>query len=214
MQPLNPDEIRELRAGSRDLRDRDFADRNDLAEAALVAAHVGRASTRIAAHPDGVMMGAQKLGEVMALTRVPACVHEKIGRYENDHPGSHASMVLADAIDLRIFPQHWVHGFAVEKETERGTQRSLQVFDAAGDAVHKIFLRDRPDLGAWSRVKEDLAVDNQSQVFSGVAREPVEAPIFAIEKVDILRKEWARLTDTHHFLPLCSLQGLDADVPA
>ena len=28
---------------------------------------------------------AQKLGEVMALTRNPSCVHEKVGRYDNYH---------------------------------------------------------------------------------------------------------------------------------
>lgn len=201
---MTPLEIRDLRANSTGLRERDFAEQNGLSEAALVAAYVRVNSTRINAHPDQIMGAAQQLGEVMAITRVPACVHEKIGVYDNYHSGAHACMVLTEDIDLRVFPRHWKNAFAVEKETNNGLQRSLQVFDAAGDAVHKIFLRDRSDLDAWKRIKEDLTLDNQSQVFKGVSRKAPEAPKSAPDKLGILRKEWARLTDTHQFMRLCS----------
>lgn len=204
MDRLKPLEIRELRSEAPNLRDRDFADQNNISEAALAAAYVGATATRIEAHPDHIMAAAEQFGEVMALTRTPSCVHEKVGVYENYHTGSHAAMVLTEDIDLRIFPRHWCHAFAIEKKTDAGVQHSLQVFDAAGDAVHKIFLRPGSKTDNWPAIKSAITLDNQSQIFDDAPREPVEAAKSAPAKRDVLRKEWARLTDTHQFLRLCS----------
>lgn len=199
-----PDEIRDAVASAPKMRERDLADKLGISEAQLLAAQTGKAVTPIAAHPDAVMAAAQKLGEVMALTRNVSCVHEKVGRYDNYHPGEHAAMILTPEIDLRIFPSHWVHGFAVEKETEAGVRRSLQVFDAAGDAIHKIFLRDGSDLVAWTQAKNDLATGEPPDILDVAERMPPEAPKSRSDKLDVLRKEWSKLTDTHQFLRLCS----------
>jgi putative hemin transport protein len=204
MTVLNPQDIRALRAESPNLRERDFAEQNGISEAALLSAYTGQTATRIEPHPDQIMAAAQELGEVMALTRVPGCVHEKIGIYDNYHTGQHAAMVLTEDIDLRMFPQHWLHAFAVEKPTDDGVQRSLQVFDAAGDAVHKIFSRDASNIDAWPGIRNRLMLDSQSQTFEAAPRQLPEAPKSEPAKLDILRKEWARLTDTHQFLRLCS----------
>ncbi|MEO9576466.1 MAG: ChuX/HutX family heme-like substrate-binding protein [Tateyamaria sp.] len=101
---LSAEHIRSRRAEAPNPRDRDFAEALGISEAALVAAYCGQGVTRIAADPDVVMAAAQELGEVMALTRNTSCVHEKIGTYDNYHPGKHAAMILTDDIDLRIFP--------------------------------------------------------------------------------------------------------------
>lgn len=204
MTKLTPDDIRTKRESSPNLRERDFAEQNGISEAALLAAYTGQSSTRLIAHPDQIMWAAQQLGEVMALTRVASCVHEKIGVYDNYHPGQHAAMVLTEDIDLRMFPQHWQYAFAVEKETDSGVQRSLQVFDGAGDAVHKIFLRNSSHLGAWAGIKEKLFLESQSQSLDVSSRQAPEAAKSEPFKLAALRKEWASLTDTHQFLRLCS----------
>ncbi|WP_306151316.1 hemin-degrading factor [Roseovarius sp. MMSF_3281] len=201
---VSPFDIRAFQAENPKMRARDASDALGISEAQLVAASVGHGATRIGAHPDGIIPAAEALGEVMALTRVGACVHEKIGEYGNYHPGEHAAMTLTENIDLRIFPSHWVHAFAVESETEQGPRRSLQVFDAAGDAVHKIHLRDASNHDAWAGIVADLAVADQSDSQAVEARKPVEGPKSRTDKVDILREEWAKLTDTHQFLRLCS----------
>ncbi|MFQ6550455.1 hemin-degrading factor [Aestuariibius sp. 2305UL40-4] len=201
---LTPTDLRAARAEHPKLRDRDLADKLGVSEAQLLAAQTGLTATRIAAHPDRLMPATETLGTVMALTRNPSCVHEKDGQYANYYPGQHAAMILNGAIDLRIFPSHWRHAFAVETETEGGTRRSLQVFDAAGDAVHKIYLRDGADLDAWTRLKADLAIDDQGQTLACDPRTPPEAPKSNLNKADILRDEWRRLTDTHQFLRLCA----------
>lgn len=201
---LAPEQIRAFRAEHPNMRERDLADKLSISEAQLIAAYCGEGAIRVDAHPDKIMVAAQTLGEVMALTRNASCVNEKVGVYDNYHPGPHASMILTEDIDLRIFPSHWQHAFMVEKETDAGIRRSLQVFDAAGDAVHKIFLRDGSDLAAWDSAKSEIRLEDRSQSLSVGARKPDETPKSDASKLDILRKEWGRLTDTHQFLRLTS----------
>lgn len=196
------EEIRALRTQAPQPRERDFAEAAGISEAGLVAAYCGHGVTRINAHPDTIIGAAQELGEVMALTRNTSCVHEKIGVYDNYHTGQHAAMVLSDEIDLRFFPKHWQHGFLVERDGDANTTRSLQVFDSAGDAVHKIILRDSSNHAVFADLVKRLALENQSPEASFDVRLPPEPPKTAEDKVEILRKEWRRLTDTHQFLRL------------
>lgn len=187
------------------LRARDLADRLGVAEAALVAADVGRGAIRIEANPDRLIPAVAGLGEVMALTRNESCVHEKVGHYDNYHPGRHAAMVLTPDIDLRIFPSHWIHAFAVEAEgADGGLRRSVQIFDAAGDAVHKIYVREQSDLSGWTRLRADLTTGDTADTVTLAPRQAPEAPKSAPAKVEILREEWGRMTDTHQFLRLTS----------
>lgn len=199
-----PQDIRAARAENPKLRDRDLADRLGISEAALVAAEAGRGVTRIAAHPDALVPRLAALGEVMALTRNDSAVHEKVGHYANYTSGQHAAMVVTEEIDLRIFPRHWVHAFAVERAGEGGIRRSLQVFDAAGDAVHKVHLRGGSDTAAWDALVADLADADQSETVVTVAREPAETPRANPARAETLREEWRKMTDTHQFLRLVS----------
>lgn len=193
--------IRAARLDAPKLRDRDLATNLGISEAQLVAAHIGHGVRAISGHPDDVMPAAKKLGSVMGLTRNAHCVIEVDGEYSEYHPGDHAAMVLDPRIDLRIFPKHWVHGFAVEKETEKGLLRSLQVFDAAGDAIHKVFLRDHSRHDLWPEVIDEISVPGDAALIPA-APVPIEPAKTNPEKLDVLRQEWAKLTDTHQFLRL------------
>ncbi len=205
---LTPDHIRAARADAPKLRDRDLAENLGISEAELVAAHVGadgpRRAVRVAAHPDRLMPAAESFGAAMALTRNAAAVHEKIGRYGKYHPGAHAAMVLTEAVDLRIFPAHWRYAFLVEMDAEGGPRRSMQVFDAGGDAVHKVILQDGSDRAAWDRAQAELALDDQSQIARVTAREAPEAAKSRPDRAEKLRAEWRRMTDTHQFLRMVS----------
>lgn len=201
---MAPEEIRAARMEQPGKRDRDLADSLGIAEGQLLAAFVGHDVTRVSADLDEIFPRLSGLGEVMALTRNPSCVIEKVGQYDNYHSGVHASMVLTEEIDLRMFPSHWVHAFAVERETKDGVRRSLQMFDAAGDAVHKIFIRETSDLTAWDALTRDLALEDQSQTLEVSPRASTEVAKSNADKADILRAEWAKMTDTHQFLRLTS----------
>ncbi len=193
-----PAELRRIQAEDSN-RPYDLAERLGLPEAALVAAHVGHGATRIDATLDRLIPAIRTLGPVMALTRNRSCVIEKIGIYNDFHDGDHAAMTLDADIDLRMFPRYWVHAFAVEKPGKDGIRRSIQIFDAAGDAIHKVHLRDNSDLDAWTALIRDLALPDQSEIADFAPRAPLEGALSAPQRVDALRTEWDQMTDTHQF---------------
>lgn len=200
-----PEALRAARAADPRIRDRDLAATLGVTEAELVAAHVGAGAARIESHPDRILPRLTALGPLMALTRNDSCVIEKTGVYDNYSGGGHAGLVVNEEIDLRVFPAHWVHAFALERETERGPQRSIQVFDAAGDAVHKIYLREGSNLDAWAPLVAELRREDQTQGVVGLApRAPVERPAGNPARAAELRAAWAGMTDTHQFLALVS----------
>lgn len=197
---LTPAALRQALVDHPGRRPRDLAELLGLPEAALVAAQVGHGAVRIAAGPDRLIPAVQTLGEVMALTRNDACVHERVGSYRDWHPGDQAAMVLGPEIDLRIFPRHWVHAFAVA-----GERPSLQVFDAAGDAVHKVHLREGSDRAAFGRLLAGLALPDQTDALPAFApRAGPEPAAPRPDKAAALRARWLRMTDTHQFLTLVS----------
>jgi putative hemin transport protein len=198
-----PSELRAALDGAT-LRTRDLARSLRVTEADLIAAQVGHGVTRIAAHPDRLMPAVQGLGEVMALTRNDSAVHERTGAYHDWHSGDHAAMILGPEIDLRIFPSHWVHGFAVKNDGGKGPARSLQVFDATGEAVHKVYSREATDIAAWDRAVEALATGDTGDRLELQPPMPVEGAKARPEKAEELRAAWAKMTDTHQFLRLVS----------
>jgi len=207
--PMTAAEIRTAKTDNTTLRDRDLAQTLGISEAELVAAHVGQGVTRISAAPDDVMPRLLALGEVMALTRNESCVHERVGTFLKYHSGQHASMVLGPDIDTRIFPKHWVFGFAVEIDTDKGPRRSLQFFDGAGDAVQKVYLRDTSNVDAWPVLVETLMVADQSALIKVDPRVPADGPKIKAENREELLTEWAALTDTHQFNRITSRLGLN-----
>ncbi|ABD55050.1 hemin-degrading factor [Jannaschia sp. CCS1] len=194
--------IRAAIADNPKTRPRDLADTLGVPEAALLAAQIGYGGVPMVADTTKLIPAICTLGEVMALTRNDSAVHEKIGVYDNFHPGDHASSVLTADIDLRLFSRHWVHAFAMEKEVDGTVRRSVQVFDAAGDAVHKVILRERSNIAMWDVMLRDLEGPDATPVFED--RTPPEAPTGDLEKADILRAEWSKMTDTHQFMRLTS----------
>lgn len=201
-QTLLPADIRRLRALHPDMRERDFARIHRIGEGELVAAYVGTGAVALRPDVEAFLLRAPTLGEVMALTRNESAVHEKIGPFEEVKFNPHASLVLGDEIDLRIFPRHWVHAFAVEKTDKEGAvRRSIQFFDQAGDAVFKLHARPATNLEAWAHLVEALRAEAQSEsiVTSPIATES-EHPEAA--EPEELKTHWERLTDTHQFFPM------------
>jgi len=202
--PVTPDTLLRAKLDRPDRRARDLAAELGVSEGALVAAQVGRGATRLKAHPNDLVPPVSTLGEVMALTRNDSAVHERVGVYDAYHAGDHATMVLGPEIDLRMFPKHWAHAFAVVEEAEAGVKRSLQVFDAAGDAVHKVHLKPASDVAAFERLVTALATGDDGRQFDAAPRAEPEGARIREDKLDILRAEWDRMTDTHQFLRLVS----------
>jgi len=200
-----PAEIRDLRIQNPKMRERDFARIHGVSEAELVGAHVGLGVKRLNADVAIFLNGMPALGEVMALTRNESAVHEKIGVYEKISVGAHNAIVLGENIDLRIFPSKWASAFAVEKTDEDGSvRRSLQFFDAAGDAVHKVHLRPASIVAEYHALVEKLLADEQSQVVvtSPVPNAGAVAEGAVPASAEELKDSWSKMTDTHQFFGL------------
>ncbi|MFN3954112.1 MAG: hemin-degrading factor [Pararhodobacter sp.] len=200
-QTLSPAALREARAANPKTRARDLAESLGLGEAVLLAAQVdGKQVVRIDPTIEHLFPLIARLGPVLALTRNRSAVSERDGAYEGFRPGEHAALVVGPDIDLRMFPRHWVHGFAVTE----GEKRSIQIFDTAGDAVHKVHLRAHSDIAAYEALVTALRLPEQPDHLALSARAPVEAPRADPARLDILRKEWTAMTDTHQFNRLCA----------
>lgn len=207
MARLGPDAVRALRAENPKARARDFAALHQITEAELVAAFTGQGTMPITADPDRLIPWVGRLGEVMALTRNEHCVHERRGTYSDYRTGAFASMVLGPEIDLRIFPKHWVYAFAVEDVGEDGPKRSLQVFDAAGDAVHKVHLKPLSRHDLWADLLGNMRI--QAQPLDLAPRSPVQPAKGESSRAPALRAAWDRMTDTHQFLGLVKDHGMN-----
>ncbi|WBU60988.1 hemin-degrading factor [Paracoccus albus] len=198
MNEHTPAQLRDLKRDST-VRPYDLAQQLGVSEAALVEADLGHGVVRIDPTLGRLIPAITALGEVMALTRNRSCVIEKIGTYNDFHDGDHAAMTLDHEIDMRMFPRHWVHAYAAESEGKDGTRRSVQVFDAAGGAIHKAHLRETSDLAAWDRLRTDLALPDQESQSEFTQRTEPEGAKIAEDRADTLREEWVKMTDTHQF---------------
>jgi putative hemin transport protein len=198
----SPSDIRNARADNPKMRERDLAAQLGISEAAFVAAWVGEGTRRIEPNVDEFLTGMEALGEVMALTRNESAVHEKIGVYDKVVTGKHAAMALGEQIDLRIFPKVWAHGYAVSKTDADGSvKRSLQFFDEAGEAVHKVHLRAASNVEAYEALVEKLIHAEQLQTVAISA--PVTPIVPAAEPTadaNELRSRWGSMTDVHQFM--------------
>lgn len=155
----------------RQVRARDAASELGASEGALIASLCGaegeaRAYRLREAQAD-IVKDVEALGPVMALTRNEHCVHEKIGPYVKVSINPGTGLVLGEQIDLRIFPAHWRRAFAVLEETKEGLRRSIQVFDAAGTAVHKIFQKPATNVEAFDALIARWKSEDQEPSFHG-----------------------------------------------
>lgn len=185
-----------LQATEPKLRIRERAARLGVSEAELVAAQCGV----FARHLDGpvrdLLRAIGALGRVMALSRNDWCVHERHGRYEDIQVDGHVGLVLGPDIDLRLFLDQWGCAFAV---VENG-RHSLQFFDRAGVAVHKVYRTDETDALAW----DALVAAHGRPVTEAVSTEPLPSVEQAGDAADpgALRAHWLGLKDTHDFFPM------------
>lgn len=191
---------RVLRAEHSPLRQKDAADALGVSEAELLAARCGGDVERLAGPWGELIKQLPALGTVMALTRNDSVVHEKVGQYQKITIMQNMGLVLNEAIDLRIFLNHWAFGFAVSEPTDRNLRRSLQFFDVDGVAVHKIFLREESDIAAYEALvaKYRSAGDEDALNILPTIDPVADRPDALIDR-SALRDRWQALQDVHDF---------------
>ncbi|MBL8532420.1 MAG: hemin-degrading factor [Betaproteobacteria bacterium] len=185
----------------RKVRNREAASLLGVSEGQLIASLCKTAATRLDPRFPEILKSLQNAGRTMALTRNEACVHERVGVYEDVSHEGPVGLVLGPDIDLRIFYRGWSAGFAVDESHDGGPGRSLQFFDKHGQAIHKIYMRDEGARGAWEQVSREFAFGDQSGTLAVETYTPPVKNLRPDEAVDVpgFRKAWAGLQDTHDF---------------
>jgi putative hemin transport protein len=173
-------------------------------ELELVATTIGDGAQRLVTDWPALLNGLEACGPVMALTRNAHCVHEKTGVYRDVEVGEHVGLVLDEQIDLRLFFARWRHALAVDVKAAKGRiMRSIQIFDADGAAVHKIYVRPQTDEARWDALLASLTHADQSPWQHVEPTRTPEAEL-ADDVVDVatFQREWLDLQDTHEFFGL------------
>jgi putative hemin transport protein len=203
--------FRTLRTNEK-MRHRDIAQQLGVSEGELIATFTGTNTIpsevgkmqAIRLHPKWaeIMNSIGSLGEVMALTRNASCVHEKVGTYQNASQQGPVGLLVGE-IDLRLFYHAWSYGFAVLEMTKDGLQRSLQFFDKAGVAIHKIQLRSQSNTAKFDELLHQFQGDDQSP---GIQVTSLDKPAAELPDRDIdvtaWNQAWRTMKDTHDFFGL------------
>ena len=202
--------IEALRAAEPRLRARELAERLGVTEAEFVAAGCGHTAVRLRPDWPALLHGLEALGPVMALTRNDSAVHERHGVYRNIQINGSQALVLDEGIDLRIFLGRWHHGFAVAEGASDAPRLSLQIFDADGTAVHKIYVTGQSDGAAYQALVSAFRAEDQSPALTVTPKAAATADGVADAGVDVaaFRAAWDALQDTHDFFPLLRRFGL------
>ena len=194
-------------------RAKDAAESLGIGEGEAIAAHTGEHGYALKATPLrgpwlALLQGLEACGPVMALTRNTSTVHEKTGVYQNLSGGPSMGLALGEDIDLRLFFDRWHAGFAVSEAATSSASppakppvQSLQFFDAHGQAVHKVFVRDATDRMAFYLLVAQHAEPDVRATFTPAPPPAAPLPDAAIDQA-ALSAAWAAMTDTHQFFGL------------
>ncbi|MDQ0391576.1 ChuX/HutX family heme-like substrate-binding protein [Labrys monachus] len=151
-----------LREAQPGLRIRDAAFRLGVAEAALVETRIGDGVRRLRADVRQICAALPELGVVMSLVRNQAAVHEKDIAFAPAAATGGTIGFSGGEFALEVAPAAIAHAFYVEDANPRGRLRSIQLFDASGEAAWKIYARDKADHAAFGRLVDGLASDDGS----------------------------------------------------
>lgn len=199
------------------LRQRDAAVALGVSEAELLSAYCGLNVTRLKAKAPGdfaaILETVPTLGSVMALTRNDAVVHERHGVYENISHNGGMGIALGKDIDLRIFYSQWRSAFAAVDTSPRGELRSLQFYDAHGEAVHKVYLTAHSDVAAYDALVARYRADDQTPGWrdaDDITPVPALEPETPDAQIDVagFQAGWSAMTDTHEFFGLLKRFGV------
>lgn len=224
-----------LRTSQPRLQARDAAKTLNVSEADLLAIGIGKTVTRLQEGenvPREIMRRALDLGTVMALTRNENGVLERTGVATRLKPQEEITGLDADKekerearmrniaggylggeIDLRFTFKNWKYAFAVVQPGKDGVvSRSLQFFDAHGDAVHKVYVKSEAGVPVFDKLVVDFRNPVQSADLKVTAApvKPAEKPDSAID-VKEYQMAWNELTDVHQFNRLLGEFGMSRE---
>ncbi|CAM5763305.1 Hemin transport protein HemS [Labrys miyagiensis] len=174
-----------LREAQTGLRIRDAAAQLGVSEAALLETRIGDGVSRLAVRVDRLCVALPHLGTVMSLIRNDAAVHEKDVAFREGIERDGAIHFEGDDFSLALLPSSVAHAFQVEDVGPKGPLRSIQLFDAAGTALWKIYARDKADHTAFESLLADLTWPEKVEAMPFARATTSAAAIPAHHSVDL-----------------------------
>jgi len=207
-----------LRAEQPKLQPRDAAQKLNVSEAELVATNVGKGATRLrdgGASYKEVFDRLHELGQIKAITRNDSAVLERVGTVTQAKLNEDGRVIpgtgfAGGPIDLRFGADQWRSAFAVVQPGREGKiSRSLQFFDAHGNAVNKVYLDNEAGVAAFDKLVADFRAPEQ-QAYLSVDKAPAKVVRKPNGEVDVkeLRDTWNELSDVHEFPRLLKDLGI------
>lgn len=189
------------------LRIRNAAERLKASEMELLATGAFNEVIPLREEFQEILKELTSLGEVMALTRNDQAVHEVHGVYDNISFEGQIGLVHTKTIDLRLFLFGWSYVYAVAAPFRDGLRRSLQFFNAQGEAVHKVYLTKKSNEEAYHRLVEKYRRLTPKVIDLKEYTPSEETPDKEID-VEGFQASWRALEDTHDFFPMLREYGV------
>lgn len=143
-----------------------------------------------------------QLGQVKTMTRNEDFVIEQNGVYDGIELFGQVGQGVEPGFDLRIFMARWGAAFAVREETARGTRRSIQIFDRAGDSAHKCFIEPEEGVEAFATLVAEFRAAEQPGSLEFTPFPSRDHRNDEDVDQDALRRDWDAMQDTHDFFGL------------
>lgn len=152
-------------------------------------------------HGLALLQQLPNLGEIMALTRNDACVHERTGVF--DQPKGNEKMALTLGVqDQRYFLGQWRFYLHVQDQK----RESIQVFDINGHALWKLFTTAKTDFSAWRTLTNAhrnaqpiVAPQSREKKIASNSRASNPESNAVSQAQQALLERWSKLSDVHEF---------------
>ena len=199
-------QYQDLKNSNPKIRARNAAEELNISEGELIASCVGKNVNALELNLEGILKDLEQVGVVMALTRNESCVHERHGVYKGAEiikmGKMHMGLLANPDIDLRLFLGQWQYGFSVMEGTDDNKRHSLQFFDKAGDAVHKVYMTKKTNADEFYKLQAKYKARLQNTTIQVTDYPDVEYADDNAVDWQKFRKEWTQIKDLHDFYPL------------
>lgn len=189
---------KELQQTQPHIRIRNAACQLGVSEAELLATQCEETVTRLKSDWPEILYDLKSLGTVMALTRNDSAVHEKIGLYNPVNIIANQASIVTDELEIRLMLEHWDFAFAVQEDAPKGQRFSLQFFDVAGVAIHKVYLTDNSDQQVFNAIVRKFRHPDQSRIIKTQSLD-IHINSDTEVSVDALRQYWRKLKHPQDF---------------
>lgn len=181
----------QLKQNNPRLRIRDAAAQLGVSELELLLTRLNEGVTWLSIEPRLLADELSSLGPVMSLVRNDYAVHETTGTFGELGGGAQVGLFLGEQ-DSRLFFKHWVFLLSVVE----GERESIQVFDATGQAVIKLYRLSQTNQQNWEVLIQTRRTA-QDQAIALLPKATLERR--AVNQAQALQEDWSRITDVHQF---------------